>query len=500
MGHRLLPALALVFLWLPAVATAYPPGEVLRLADPDRLVKPASLASSVANIYFAAGDALVAEGGTASDPVRIWDRVTGRLRHQLPVNDVRGVCLSADGRTLAISAARDLCLFDVATGRRLAHFPGAAPGAPLCFAPDGKSLWLTEGSGVAQRRLDDASVLRLLEVGGALAVSPDGSRLAALEAPAQKGEGYVVRLWDLGTGQRLGLAAEEGERPARAQGPYPLAFSPDGRLLAWSRNERQIRLSDLARARELPWLANPGNLQRVVFSPDGRLLARASLLDGVELLEVSTGRERLRFAPDWPGVTCVAFAPDGRLLALGHTDGSVSLWNAAGPDAGQAPTDFDALWADLAREERLAHRAIFALAALPAALPKLEERLRTFKQTPRTQPVSRWIAELDDDDFETRQRATESLRALGSEVQPDLRAALEARPSVEMARRLEDLLAGLVRPVPMTTTLRVLRAVEAVERTGSPEAHALLTRLAKQAADPLVRTEAEAGARRLAGR
>jgi hypothetical protein len=188
------------------------------------------------------------------------------------------------------------------------------------------------------------------------------------------------------------------------------------------------------------------------------------------------------------------------LLATGHADGAVSLWNVAGPDMDQAPNDVEALWADLAREESLAHRAIFALAARPAALPRLEERLRTFKQTPRSEPVSRLIQELDDEDFETRQRATATLRSLGSEIRSDLRAALEARPSLEMARRLEDLLTGMARPVPVASTLRVLRALEAIERTGSPEARALLTRLAREGADPLVRTEAEAGARRLAGR
>jgi hypothetical protein len=90
------------------------------------------------------------------------------------------------------------------------------------------------------------------------------------------------------------------------------------------------------------------------------------------------------------------------------------------------------------------------------------------------------LADLDGDSFEAREAAVKRLKELGLQAEPALRAALQAKPSLEQKRRIEALLAELVVvPPPTPEELRQLRAVIVLERIDSPEARHLLEELAK---------------------
>ena len=60
--------------------------------------------------------------------------------------------------------------------------------------------------------------------GGAIAFSPDGTRLATLRGP-------TIRLWDAATGTALGVTEQRASTPPRF-GSEMLLFSPDGSRLA----------------------------------------------------------------------------------------------------------------------------------------------------------------------------------------------------------------------------------------------------------------------------
>jgi hypothetical protein len=69
--------------------------------------------------------------------------------------------------------------------------------------------------------------------------------------------------------------------------------------------------------------------------------------------------------------------------------------------------------------------------------------------------------------------------------------------SLEARRRLEALLQRLESPITSTETLRRLRAVEALEHIGSPEARQVLQTLTEGAPQALLTREAKTALKRL---
>jgi hypothetical protein len=123
-----------------------------------------------------------------------------------------------------------------------------------------------------------------------------------------------------------------------------------------------------------------------------------------------------------------------------------------------------------------AYRAVCDLAAWPGqSVPFLAARLR-----PATadNPIVRLIRELGHDEFAVRERASVQLRERGFDVRAELVKARETAEDLETRLRLSRLLRQPVR-APDAETLRAIRAIEALEMAGGPEAIKVLARLAK---------------------
>jgi hypothetical protein len=112
------------------------------------------------------------------------------------------------------------------------------------------------------------------------------------------------------------------------------------------------------------------------------------------------------------------------------------------------------------------------------------------------------VADLDNERFETRSQATEQLEKLRELAEPILRDALRGKPPLERRRRIERLLekVATARETPPPDRLRMLRALEALERIGTPEARHLLQQLAQGAPEAWLTQEAKASQCRLARR
>jgi hypothetical protein len=112
--------------------------------------------------------------------------------------------------------------------------------------------------------------------------------------------------------------------------------------------------------------------------------------------------------------------------------------------------------------------------------------------------IERLIADLDSDDFDTRTKASKELAELGELAVPALRKALAKGPPAEGRRRMDDLVKQWesAKAAPRGETLRMLRAVAALERAGTPEARRVLEALAAGAPEAGLTQEAQAAAGR----
>jgi hypothetical protein len=154
------------------------------------------------------------------------------------------------------------------------------------------------------------------------------------------------------------------------------------------------------------------------------------------------------------------------------------------------------LWTACASADAgIGYRAVVTLLAAPRqAVPLLDKRLKRVEPVAAKQ-LERLVAGLDDSDFEVRQSAFARLAALGDAAEAALRAALARRPSLELHKRITELLAALEHPSP--EQLRGWRGVEVLECLGTAEARRVLHRLAGGAAGAGLTRDAKAALQRL---
>jgi WD40 repeat protein len=330
-----------------------------------------------------------------------------------------------------------------------------------------------------------------------VAVSPDGRKLAA-------GGRQELSVRDLDS-DRGWIVLVEPQRGGPADAFLPVRFSPCGRWLLVSDGTGQVlwdtRTKPISVARFAPIEKHEDQRWDSTFALDGRVVAvRVPARDGgVEwcVWETATGEEVYRLRPT-RGIRGFAFTPDGRKLVVSHADTTLSVWDRAALEArllGQVPHGTEWTWLG-SRDAKRAHAAVRALAADPQrALALLTAAYRALDVA----VTDRLIADLGDEDFRVRERAQKALTELGFSAHPALRWAATRAESPEVRARAEALL-GRTGPAsgPLVgERLRAVRAVEVLERIGSPDARALL-RTCSAHTDEVLAAESAAALARLA--
>jgi RNA polymerase sigma factor (sigma-70 family) len=482
----------------------------------------------------------IATGGN-DGTIRLWETMTGKLtgRVKVPRGAMTHV-LSRDGKTLATTGVDNvLRVWEAQSGKARYQLPGGANSLALFdFAPDGKTLAVTDPSTWSLRLYDVASGKQTLSLGlhgrgdapqdgvlwaGAAPAfySPD-ARLVAACVPS-----LAIVAWDASTGRevlRVPSACEGWPVVAAA------CFAPDGRTLALVRDDHTVALFELAsgkertrfgaaevnRKRVAPGRSVSGQVNLIVpiafgagpacltYSPDGRFLA---LSNGraVRLWDVAARKELRRFQGHGGDIVALAYAPDGKTLVTGGTDGTGLVWDVSRLTSrpGQASARLKAAvlaaaWKALAGEDAArAFEGLTTLAAAPRqAVPFLRDRLKP-ASLPRDKDLRRWITELGSDRYAVRRQAEAALRKFGPAARLALQQALAGRPTLEVKRRLETILAHLSQARLTGDNLRVERAIEALELMGTVAAREVLTALADGMAGAPATESAKAALMRL---
>jgi WD40 repeat protein len=280
-------------------------------------------------------DGTLLANGTGLGNVKLWDVVSGRLSLTIKGHDgeVRSVAFSPNGQLLA-SGSKDktVKLWEVRSGRLLRTLSGHTGGVTsVAFSPNGQ--WLASGSSDKTVKLwevesgQESYTIKGVWSVDSVAFSPDGRLLAFTELGA-------VKLCDISGKRVLHTLRVDSEFTSVTS----VAFSPDGRWLANGcggllEKHKKIILWDVSNLRKQRVLMNAGWISSLAFSPDSKWLASGTAECTVKLWDVAGGRELKTFYGHSSRVSSVVFSVDGRLIVTGSWDGSVRVFD---PGKGEA--------------------------------------------------------------------------------------------------------------------------------------------------------------------
>lgn len=349
-----------------------------------------------------------------------------------------------------------------------------------------------------------------------IALSPDAKKVAAAhwEWPTKPPEKPVCRLsvWETASGTRIASFIV----PAQEHSSLSPAFLGDGSLIALPMNDGTVAVWDIAAGKIRRTLAaHPGwDVVRMAIAPDQRALALGlhegrSGADKIQVWEIPSGLLLREFTNIDSCVASLCFSPDSMSLASGFDDTTALLWDVYGQRQNSkknTPLSLDEaarLWSDLnSFDSPRVCRGRVRLTECPS------EALALLGKEVKAVPLGRvdgarivdLIRKLDDRKSSVRQEALTELRHAGKAAENYLTQALQRGGSAEVQESVKRLLREMDGADVSSDQIRPLRTLAILEAIGTPDAKALLRRIASGQPGALLTTEAEYSLRRLARR
>jgi WD40 repeat protein len=244
----------------------------------------------------------------------------------IPDRDPRCVALSADGQYLAVGGDGDygVILVDLVRGEPIRVI---APKETthdfvtgLTFAPDSRTLAFCSGRDKSRLVLWDLDTHRprwkVAGHVGQLAFSRDGKLIAG-------NGGWRTCLWEAATGKEISTSADSSAY-------HELAFCTDGQIMVTDHNDA-VRFLDFPSGKELQRFSHP-QVYRAALSPDGRRLATSAFNHELRIWDAQTGHELMKL-PDDGWLTGHArqlmFTKDSRRLYTWEADFRLRVWDVS---------------------------------------------------------------------------------------------------------------------------------------------------------------------------
>lgn len=311
-------------------------GRVYSIKHPAIILK--SDQRTVDVLAFSADGQQIALVGDSGE-VEIWDVLTAhRLRTVKVSSKVFAVAFSPDGKQLATSSADSKVNIWQFQGDELAlsFEVSGGPVYSIGYTPDGNRIATGCRDGVIRLYSTSGQLLHAfgdIISGISVVDSPDGARIAALEArglrmwDAETGEPALTRLlhmlpWLSSHMPHLGLTQNPmfvlspgADFVAASLDPTPGSSPPGIYLLTvWS----TVTGKKAAEQGGFGW-------PLFAFSARENMIAESSF-SGISAIDIKTRKELRRYDVDRPFVRSLSFSPDAKWIASGHDDGAVRIW------------------------------------------------------------------------------------------------------------------------------------------------------------------------------
>jgi WD40 repeat protein len=433
------------------------------------------------------GKHVISASTDASDKViSFWDGATGKEEAPIRMTGwpLINVALSPDGRKLCIATQDNHThVWDIEQRKEISSIQTVRPGFPsMPFTPDSKGVLNFTGAGLVVVDVETGKEVRnLLKMPSNN--EPQGGRVRGGNVQFQ--QWYNASLF------------------TSADGALALQYSYDGsmQMMDMTAGTQLVQFEE----KLMPTAPIPGRTvygPTVAISPDGRTVATSWTNNSIRLWEITTGKVRHTFPGHAGAISALAFTRDGKALVSAATDSTILVWNvaAAAPAEALSDAELGKQWKALVGDGPTAFDAVRTLTAVgKQATAYLKEHVQPVKAID-DKTIANLLADLDSDDFEKRTAASESLTNLSEQVEPALRKALEAKPSLELSKRIETILHTMETHTLSDEQTRHLRAIEVLELCGTAEAHEVLEKLARGAETARVTREAKAALVRLDAR